>query len=57
MRRIRNRIRNPVYGSKGPDPYRNVTDPEQWLISCSHRSWVRVPQYGRYRYLPEASGH
>jgi hypothetical protein len=26
--RIRSRIRNPVYGSKDPDPFQNVTDPE-----------------------------
>jgi hypothetical protein len=25
-------IRNPVYGFKDPDPYQNVTDPENWLL-------------------------
>jgi hypothetical protein len=24
-------IRDPLYGSKDPDPYQNVTDPEHWL--------------------------
>ncbi len=27
------RIRNPVYGSKDPDPYQNVPDPEHRLKS------------------------
>ncbi len=29
--RIRIRIRNPVYGSKDPEPSQFVTDPEHWL--------------------------
>jgi hypothetical protein len=28
-------IRNPVYGFKNPDPYQNVTDPENWLLLFS----------------------
>ncbi len=44
--RIRSRIRNPEYGSKDPNPYQNVTDPEdEWydkhwkhLVSSSEHS-------------------
>jgi hypothetical protein len=25
------RIRNPVYRSKDPNPFKNVTDPEHWF--------------------------
>ncbi len=28
-------IRNPVYGFIDPDPYQNVTDPENWLLLFS----------------------
>jgi hypothetical protein len=30
--RIQIRIRNPVYGSKDPDPYQNVTDPDHCYL-------------------------
>jgi hypothetical protein len=33
------RIRNPVYGSKDPDPYQNVTDPER-CIKAFTRTYV-----------------
>jgi hypothetical protein len=28
-------ILNPVYGFNDPDPYQNVTDPENWLLLFS----------------------
>jgi hypothetical protein len=29
-KKSRIRIRKPVHGSKDPDPFQNVTDPEDW---------------------------
>jgi hypothetical protein len=34
---IRIRIRNQVYGSKDPDPYQNVTDPDHWLNATGYK--------------------
>jgi hypothetical protein len=36
---IRSRIRKKVYGSKDPDPYQNVTDPEYCLAGRRDESW------------------
>jgi hypothetical protein len=35
----KSRMRNPVYGSKDPDPYKNVTAPEHWTILVSFAYW------------------
>jgi hypothetical protein len=34
-------IRNPVYGFKDPDPYQNVTDPENWLLFSVWFCWLK----------------
>jgi hypothetical protein len=50
INRIRNQIRNLQYGSAGPNPYPNVTDPEPWKVlystvpTCLHTIQCRVLQ-------------
>ncbi len=55
---MRIRISYPVYGSKGPDPYRTVTDPEQCLkLMLLSVFWIQFQvqkgQYGLQKYINE----